>query len=189
MEYLMKLELYKFKVTGLLPLLTHNPASMSSGANGAVKAKKIPSPEEEAAGGLYRDAEGNFGVPSMGFRSGLLCGLKGKKVGKISAPMIFASSVFAVDDLSILIDPETEEPLRVYEIDKRRAIIQRNGVIRCRPRFPKWQCFLTLQIDADVLQAQQVEEHLNVAGQIIGVGDYRVERKGIFGKYMVELIE
>jgi len=184
----MNLILIKNKVTGIFSLLTHNPAQMQV-VNRGPKTKRIPSPEEEAAAGLYFDDDGNYCIPSIAFRSALLNGLKNKKVGKASAISVFQAAVFNMDELCILIDPETDEPLKEYKIDTRRAIVQRQGVMRSRPRFDKWGCYLTLSIDTDIVTPEQVEEHLNIAGQIIGVGNYRIEKRGPFGKFKVELVE
>lgn len=183
----MDLQVFRFKVTGLLPLLTHNPAGMGAQSNGP-KTKKIPTKEEEAKQGLYIDADGNFCLPSMAFRSSFLNGLKNKRIGKASAISVMQAAIFNVDEFCVLIDPDTEKPLTDYTIDSRRAIVQRQGITRNRPRFEKWGCYLNLDIDLDITQAEQVEENLNVAGQIIGVGDFRIERRGIFGRYKAELM-
>jgi hypothetical protein len=34
-----------------------------------------------------------------------------------------------------------------------------------------------------------VEEALNIAGQVIGVGDFRIEKRGTFGKFKAELVD
>jgi len=184
----MNLTIHKFKVTGLFPLLTHNPAQMG-GASRGPKTKKIPSPEEEAEIGTYRDEEGHYCIPSMGFRASFLNGLKNKKVGRSSAISVFQAAVFNIDELCVLIDPETDQPLEEYRIDTRRAVVQRQGVMRSRPRFEKWGCYLFLQIDEDIVSPEMVEENLNISGQIVGVGDFRIEKRGIFGKYRAELIK
>jgi hypothetical protein len=184
----MNLALYKFKITGIFPLLTHNPAGMNQPSTGP-KAKKIPTSEEEAKAGLYIDADGNYCIPSIAFRSALLNGLKGKKVGRSSAISVFQAAVFSVDELSVLIDPGTGKPLLEYSIDTRRAIVQRNGVLRSRPKFEKWGCHVHLEVDLDITTPQQVEEALNMAGQIIGVGDFRIERRGTFGKFSAKLVD
>lgn len=183
----MNLALCKFKITGIFPLLTHNPAGMQPNAN-SPKVKKIPTPEDEARTGLYLDDDGNYCIPSIAFRSALLNGLKGKKVGRSSAVSVFQAAVFNVDEYSVLVDPENDKPLREYCIDTRRAIVQRNGVLRSRPKFEKWGCYVHLEVDLDITTPQQVEEALNIAGQVIGVGDFRIEKRGTFGKFTAVLM-
>lgn len=180
------LERHRFRVWGDFPLLLHNPAQMRR--NEGVKQKKIPTPEEEAAAGLYL-VEGGFGIPSVAFRSALLNGLKNKKVGKASAISVFQAAVFNVDEFCLLIDGEGN-PLLKYGIDTRRAVVQRQGILRSRPRFEKgWGCILELEIDVDMVSPEQVVEHLNVAGLVVGVGDFRIEKRGPFGRFHVELMK
>lgn len=183
----MNLASCKFRITGIFPLLTHNPAGMQPNVN-SPKVKKIPTPEDEARTGLYLDDYGNYCIPSIAFRSALLNGLKGKKVGRSSAVSVFQAAVFNVDEYSVLVDPDTDKPLSEYCIDTRRAIVQRNGVLRSRPKFEKWGCYVHLEIDLDITNPQQVEEALNIAGQAVGVGDFRIEKRGMFGKFKAELM-
>lgn len=181
------LQRFKFRVTGDFPLLTHNPAQMRR-SDGGVKSKKIPSAEEEAEAGLYKIDEG-FALPSVSFRSALLNGLKNKKVGKASAISVFQAAVFNIDEHCLLIDGKGK-PIKEYNIDTRRAVVQRQGILRSRPRFEKgWGCLLELEIDTDMVSPEQVVEHLNNAGLVIGVGDFRIEKRGPFGRFHVELVK
>lgn len=183
----MNLEIVKYKITGDLPLLTKNAANMKIGRG--VKIKEIPTPEEEAKSGLYIDEEGNYCVTPIMFRQALLLSLSNKKVGKKPANIVFAAAVFTVGEYCPLIDPDTEESLKDYEIDIRRAVVQRQGVMRARPKFNKWGCKLFLQIDKKIISEQQVLEELNEAGITMGIGDYRIGRKGMFGRFHAELEE
>ena len=40
-----------------------------------------------------------------------------------------------------------------------------------------------LEIDTAILRPEQVDEALNLAGRIIGIGDYRPEKGGGFGRF------
>ncbi len=180
----------KFKIIGLSPLLCHNPASMVIDTAVKVKAKKIYDSKEEAEAGTYKDTAGRYVFPTMAFRSSLLEGLKGKKINKMSAPN-FVSACVSINDQQefvTLCDPATFEPLTSYTVDVRRVVIQRAGVMRSRPRFEKWACILSLQLDVDSLTPKLIEESLNNAGAMIGVGDFRPSKKGMFGKFKAELI-
>jgi len=183
----MKLTEYKFKVTGQFPLLTHNPASMS--VKTGPKTKKVPSAEDEAEAGTYRDEEGRFCIPSVAFRSALLTGLKGKKVGKVGAATVFRPAVFNADEMTVILDAKTMKPITSYVIDARRAMVQRNGIIRRRPRFEGWAAIVRFLIDEEITTPQQIAEHLNIAGTTTGVGDFRIERNGQFGSFTAELME
>lgn len=183
----MKLEKFKFQITGISPLLCSNPAKMTGG-NPTMGRKKIPSPEEEAKAGAYILSDGRFYLPSIHFRMGLLYAVSGKKVGKRSARQIIAAAVFNSTDKSILLDPETKKPLKEYTIDTRRAVVQKAGIMRSRPCFEKWATDVEFDIDTDLLSPKVVEENLQEAGILSGCGDYRPQRQGMFGRYQASLI-
>jgi len=179
--------LVKFKITGTRPLLTHNPESMKDGNSDTPSKKKKYLPTEEAEKGVYYNEKRNYCLVSSAFRTALLSGLKNKKIGKTAAKSIYQAAVFNIDDLSVLIDPKTEKPLKKYIIDSRRVMLGKKGIIRHRPRFEKWGCFIHFHMDPEVLDKKTLEESLNEAGRIIGVGDYRIERGGPFGSFTAKL--
>lgn len=183
----MKLVKFKFSITGLSPLLVSNPAKMKGGQP-TMGRKTIPSPEEEAKSSTYQLSDGRFYLPSIQFRMGLLYAVAGKKVGKRSARQIVAASVFNSTDKSILIDPDTNKPLKDYTIDTRRAVVQRQGIMRSRACFEKWATEVEFEIDTDLLSEKVVAENLNEAGILSGCGDYRPSRQGPFGRYQAQLL-
>jgi hypothetical protein len=186
----MALENHIWKIVGDFDLLTHNPANMRRPTEtGAVKGKKIPTADAEAEAGLYPLKDGTYAFPSVGCRSSLLNGLKNKKVGKASAISVFQAAVFNDTEWCQLLDRKTEKPLKEYTVDSRRAVVQRQGIIRSRPRFSEWMFKLDLLVDTEMVSVDQVTDNLNVAGKIIGIGDFRVEKRGPFGRFHAELVE
>lgn len=165
----------------------HNAAAMGSGQNTKLGAKKIPSPADEAEAGAYRMASGQLYVPTIAFRSALLNAAKGLKINKKAASMIFAASVFVIEEYCPLFDAEGN-PLHEYSIDSRRAVVQRQGIIRSRARIEEWNCVLALEL-TEMVGVAQVTQGLEMAGKIIGVLDFRVEKKGWFGLFKPELME
>jgi hypothetical protein len=179
-----------FRVTGLSPLLVNNPAGMTRSDPNTVGTKKIPTPEEEAKAKLYVNADGNYYILSEAFRSSIIGkggGASGRKMGKRSAISIVSGALFTVEPHAVLLDPDTWKPLKKYEIDTRRAVVQNQGVLRSRPMFPKWGVRIPLDLDQDFLQPNTVLELLNLSGKIAGVGDFRPQHKGAFGRYQCEI--
>lgn len=187
------METIRLKITGTRPLLMHNGAAMmpDEGADtkGAV-VKKIPTPEEEAQRGAYRFPDGTLYLPAEAFRSSMIEAAKGRKFGKRSAPDVVAGSVFVTSDTVALID-DRGTPMTRYEIDVRRAVIRSTGgsVVRARPRLDKWAAVLELEFDPDFVRPDHIVQLAEIAGRIIGVGDYRGgKRRGPFGRFAVELM-
>lgn len=182
------MELVTFKITGLSPLLQHNPAAMASGSDDSLKGKKRYDRDEEAAASVYRTATGEFYHPSIAFRAAIFKACTGRKIGKMSAKTVVSASVFPAERHCILIDPETEKPLTEYEIDSSSVVVNKARVIHHRGMFPKWATMFVAEIDTEMLpKLEVVQELLNIAGKIAGVGDWRVEKLGTFGRFKAEL--
>jgi hypothetical protein len=180
------MKLVSFWVQGLSPLLTNNPAAMQKKENKGAKtaAQRIPDAETEAERGAYRNERGELCLPAVSFRSAMLSAAKGLKYGKMSAISVTQASVFVAEDFCVLVDPETREPLKTYVIDSRRAVVNRkDGIVRSRPRMNRWATQLVLEIDEAFTPMENHTDVLNRAGRLIGVGDFRVERRGWFGRF------
>lgn len=176
------------KTIGLGSLLIHNPAGSMKLGSGGAEVKKIPSPKEEAEAGLYINEDGKLYFPSAGYRGGLFTAGKGRKIGKVSAISIIGAAVECVEDQTLLIDPDTELPLPLeYEVDIRRVVLgvgkTAKGILRARPKFNKWGGFIKYRYNSDFIDAKTIFELTKIAGIVAGLGDFRPEKKGPFGKY------
>ena len=185
----MALEVYRYRVEGVSSLLMHSPEAMMEVGPAGPTARKIPTAEEEAEKGAYRDGEGFLYLPSAAFRASLMHGAGGRRIGRTAARTVLAGSVFNTEPRTRLLDPETGEKLRSYRVHRSRVVVQRASIIRARPELERWGCLLELEVDLDFTNARQVEELLNISGRISGVGDFRPERRGPHGRYRAELIE
>jgi len=179
-----------FRLTGTTPLLTHNPSGMKPSDVGIGK-KKIPTAEEEAAAGLYRNREGLFALPIIAVRSSLLGGCVGRRIGKVGAMRVIGPAVSydIQDEWLPLLDPRTQVPLKNYEIFVVRAVVNRkSGVLRARPMFRNWMVDAPLLVDTESARAEMVLEIFTFSGREVGLGDWRPQKSGIYGKYTATLI-
>ena len=186
-----------FRITGMSPLLMHNPAGGMSAPSKDLKVKKIPSPEEEAEASTYRmpSANGDKGqlyAPSIALRSSLIDGGLNQKLGKESLRGLLAQVVFVVDEFCPLTHPDTGEPLVDYEVDTRRAVIQGNGIMRSRAKLPEWATEISLEYDPDLIETRHILAAFELAGRRVGILDYRPRcpkgKGGPFGRYQAELV-
>lgn len=186
------MDLVRFRVTGVSPLLMNNPLSMRGG-QATVGAKKIPSPEEEAASKVYRLPDGQLYLGATALRSSVIDGGKGLRLGKLGASGILSSAVFVTREECPLVDPATGEPVRAYAIDTRRVVVQNQGIIRARPSVWPWQCEVEFEFEAEQLTTDHILRFFATAGKVVGVGDYRPRcprgKGGPFGRYTVDLVE
>lgn len=181
-------EVWQFAITGISPLLMHNPAGMGRQAAGGMARKTIPTPEDEAEAAAYRLEDGGLYFPSIGFRSALWTGASGRKIGKMTARNAVAQAVFNIDDKTLIVNPETGEQITDYEILVTRVVVQKSGIHRARPMIAKWGAVLNLEIDTDVLGPSEVAQGLNIAGRAVGVGDWRPEKRGPYGRFTAEIL-
>jgi hypothetical protein len=170
-------------VDGRSPLLTHNPASMGT-APEVGKGSRVPKAEDEAEAGTYRMQNGAFALKGESFRATIL-GAAGAWKAKRSSMKSALSHITVCEEL-VPLQYRDGTPIKSYAIDARRAIIQRQGIIRRRPRYDEWSCCFTVEFDPNlVVDPKLICDILSDAGGRIGVGDYRPQKNGWFGRFSV----
>ena len=160
------------KIKGIAPLLVHK--FMEQKDDEARQKDQVYDPVEDAEKALYKNKSGCF-APSTWIEACLRDTAKTFKKGRGSLKNVFLSSVF--------IDPD-EIPLnkKTYdEIDKRPVVIQRNRIVRSRPKFNTWELEFSINYDETRLPKNTLKQVLEEAGQTKGIGDYRPK----FGRFEV----
>jgi hypothetical protein len=74
-----------------------------------------------------------------------------------------------------------------YLIDSRPVVIPATkGRIMChRPRFNEWGISFDIEYDNVLLKESELRKVIDDAGSRVGLLDFRPERKGPFGRFMV----
>ncbi len=78
-----------------------------------------------------------------------------------------------------------------FEIDKRSAV-NRNikaRIITVRPKWQNWNTEFILSVDNDTITEETVKTIVENAGSYIGIGSYRPEHNGPFGRFKVDSFE
>jgi hypothetical protein len=180
-------------LTGTAPLLMHNerladPTSKYAKGMKALTGKRKKTDEDHAEikraewwGGLYTNAEENeVVVPVDWILAMALAGAKKSKDG----PKV-KSGVFEVTPEFPLAYEGKRELGKLFDdgrfVDYRGVGVNGKRVMRCRPRFPNWELKIELDYDENVLDARELRQFVAVAGQLIGIGDYRPR----FGRFTV----
>jgi hypothetical protein len=175
-----------FHIVGMSPLLQNNPLNFIGGDEQAsLAAKKKYNDEEEARLRLYITKDGHYYHPSISFLRSMAKAVSGLKYGKVSAPMLIRGSVFVAHPQTILLDLDGN-PAKDYLLDKQPVVVSHARIARVRPMWPEWQCDLSLEVDVARITEDQVRAALELAGRIIGVGDFRPEKGGPYGRFRVE---
>ena len=182
----MRPEIVTFKIVGISPLLQNNPANFIGVAESAALAtKKQYDDKEEARLRVYLDEEGIYYHPSQAFIKAMVKAVAGRKFGKIFATKAISGSVFIVEPHCTILGADGK-PAKEYTIDRQPVVVGKARVLRCRPCWPKWSMNVALDIDTAIISREQVGESLSLAGRTIGIGDYRPEKSGGYGRFRVE---
>jgi len=172
---------YKCEITGVTPLLHNKPEEYGFDEQWIEK-KANSDWEKEALKKLYIDMDGNIYQPATHLERALI--EAGKKIrvkgqGKATYSKLFGSMI-TIPQLDI---PHQKTD---YEIFKTLVVIPstKGRVMRYRPMFKEWILEFDIEIEEEI-DVKAVKEALEIAGKYVGIGDWRPEKKGKFGKFQV----
>jgi hypothetical protein len=192
-------QVVKLEITGVGSLLMHNPASMRKPEQDKLQrgGKKIPEPYDEAKAGLYALPNHQLYLKSDMFReAGLIAAADARdpsRKGRATMTKRFAASVFLCSEHCPLFRANGKANVPItdsdedWEIDMRRVVIQKNGILRSRPKITDWRCVLEFEYDEEMIDPGVILQIMQGSGKTPGVGDYRIGKKGPFGRYTVAL--
>jgi hypothetical protein len=141
----------------------------------AVEKKAAKSPEDDYRESLYPFPGGGFGFPAVGFKSAMVSACRfaeGVKMTELRGALHIIGDMVKIEG-----EPRPREDMVRVGM----------GVadIRYRGEFPKWRAQLTITFNTSVISAEQIANLLNIAGFGVGVGEWRPERNGSFGRFHV----
>jgi len=61
-------------------------------------------------------------------------------------------------------------------------------VLKCFPVINEWAGEVVFTVLDDIITLDVLKEHLDVAGQFIGVGSFRPANRGIYGRFVVDSV-
>lgn len=136
---------------------------------------------------FFDDATQTFYMPSDHIRMSLIGagGYVKSKVGNARKSMKnVVAAMFTVIPEKIVI-PEFDE------IDKRSAVNKnvKARVMVVRPKWNKLEVSFEILIDDDTITKETVEQLLDYSGRYVGIGSYRPEHTGSFGRYEIKKLE
>ena len=192
---------YQVTIRGARPLITHNgatgldtrlPANVEKaeitrkrGSNRtATDAERLK--ELECQTSLWLDARGAATIPEGAIRACIEAGARKLKQGPQVREGLMVEGVQSFD-----YDRE-ELGSTVEELGKRAqfttaVVVQRSRILRTRAKFDEWSCAFTLDCDDEIVDQEQLEMWLDIAGRRIGLGDWRPEKSGTYGRFEAEV--
>jgi hypothetical protein len=184
----------KVTISGLTPLLmnrftSENEVAVSGGTRVSIQGEK-GTPREQAVKKAYIDKNGALYVPGANIFASLIAAGTFQKAGKSKLTTQKTSLVPAgigLDDIICSLTTADGEALTEWEVDSRSVVIpSTGGRIMChRPRVDQWRLSFSLDLDTTMFTPKLARLLVDDAGKKIGLGDYRPQRKGPFGRFVV----
>jgi hypothetical protein len=181
-------------IVGLSPLIVHRfsekaKKQMLDAMQGrkAPRENKDPKAEYEAA--FYRmteNAKDGYGFPVIAFKAATIGGARfysGVKMTELRQALFFRGEV-GVDG---------QQLAKIVGKPHMREDVVKIGMsgadLRYRPEFPEWKTVLDVTYVASLITRNSVLSLINAGGLGVGVGEWRVERKGDFGTYQIDMTQ
>lgn len=173
----------ELRLVGSSPLIVHKWSEkakkqmLDKQMKRANPGKSAKDPEEDYRESLYIRDDGSYGFPAVGFkaaavRAGTYCDMK----------MVFLRGAFHVEGDLVKIEGEPQPREDMVRVGMGTADI------RYRPEFPKWETTLQITYNSRALTSEQIVHLFEVAGFAVGVGEWRPEKDGQFGRFRVEAL-
>lgn len=178
------MEKLNVRIEGTSPLLMHRFPMGEEDAKS--KAKNQKKNEDDVESYLYVDEEGKLVQPSIHIistlkKAGAKYQIPGQ--GKLTYKNIMGSG-------AVIIEPDMiPHEIQEWKIDRRPVVVQRARIVRQRPVLNSWALSFRVEYDEDEIPKAVLKELLDYAGRRVGIGDFRPERGGSFGRFIVTKFE
>ena len=193
---------YNIEIKGIRPIIMHNgaagldnrsPANIEKaeiarkrGSN-RTAADDARLAELECQTALYLDQGGAPTLPAAMIRAAIETGARKLKQGpQVREGLIVDSIDEFIYDRNLGADVETLGKSVQFTTG---VVVQRSRVLRTRAKFDDWGLRFTVEADDELVDEAQLAAWLDIAGRRIGVGDWRPEKSGDFGRFETVSIE
>lgn len=180
-------------IKGTSPLLMNrmSPEQLLALHTGDKKKFKVrPQPREEAQSRAYLTEDGIPYLPTENFMAclisaGMYIRLDGKRQMSTRTSTMLPGFLSIENPYLPLMGQN--QSAATWEVDMRQGRNPNGGEAVCiiRPRFDQWLFSVSMLIDIDSIAEDVIRELIDVAGSRIGLGDFRPQRRGVYGKFKV----
>lgn len=179
-------QVFSFHIRGVSPLIHHawSEKGLRQMRMTAAERKKQPKvardPQTEAAGAMYILPDGSPAFPMLAFKTALISAAH-KDLG-IEKTLV-KKAIFIP---SRAYEPGLLARLKCSEPHIREDIVRVGAAqtdLRYRPQFDEWQVNVVLEVDTELLSEQDIINLVNRAGFSVGVGEWRPEKGGEYGRF------
>lgn len=194
---------FKGKIKGIRPIIMHSAAGLNPRLPANIEKSQITSrpgknraeaddarlAEIECLLSLWLDAETPT-IPATAIRSCIETSARKLKQGpQVREGLIVLESSFTYDKerygegLNELVKTTQFQSVVVNPSNKSR-------LIRTRAKFDTpWECDFVLDVDDELVDKAMLERWLDIGGRRIGLGDWRPEKSGSYGRFETESLK
>jgi hypothetical protein len=173
-------EKIKVQIEGTTPILFNR--FRDTQIEGKSKKRTGAIAESDIEDKLYKYEE-KICIPSVYLKNCIMEASKQFKIvgkGKSTYSKIVASTV-DVSPFMIELNVKKYEVFRISAVNP----MTKGRMMTERPKFDKWGCEFEIILNDPAVPSSVINEILEHAGKYVGVGDWRPEKKGMFGKFMI----
>jgi hypothetical protein len=144
-------------------------------------------PFEIAEAKIYLGLKGKPMIPQPNLLRCIVNGGKFHKIGKSQVTTEKKSMLYACIDIEGAEIPLIHE--QPWRVDTRAVVIPSTGgrILTHRPMFDDWKLKFVLMIDTELMSPKLMRAIVDDAGKRIGLGDFRPDKKGPYGRFVVTL--
>jgi hypothetical protein len=175
------------RITGISPLIQHQWCNKAlqmmrdKHAGKKTKNREVRDCEAEGREAMYVTDSGSPGVPAMAIKSAIISAAH-RDIG-VERTLVKKSLFLVCSDSKMVLEMDCDEP--VIKEDAVR-VGQGSADLRYRPYFHRWAVDLTFEIDAELLRVEDLLNLIDRAGFGVGIGEWRPEKGGEYGRFQVD---
>ena len=176
---------YKATIQGTTPLLMNRPNQLEISDKSKDVKRENRTSKEMAEDKLYKDANGKIYIPATHIQGSLIGAGKQKKMGgKGSAKATYSKVVgyaVQINPFEILHKKTKWDVFSILAVNP--TTHGRNPLHR--PILKEWEADFEVSFDEDQIEPSVLKEIFDIAGKFVGIGDWRPEKKGPYGKFQL----
>ena len=162
------------EIVGACPIIFHRWSCEDVASKSAAKKGSKEKKSDNLEAYIYRDEDGHICIPGEYLRMSMVYASKFRqdpRSPRKSAFDLFKAGIVPLTELAKINGGTKNWDF----VDQRRVVIQRNSVTRMRPSFLKeWSADFQMMVNVpEYIDFQFFSEVLEMAGRLIGVGDFR----------------
>ncbi len=187
--------LYRIRIEGISPIIQHSASGLddlqpinqeikaiTSSRGSRTEAEDARLRQLETIASLWLDANEQPTIPAAAIRSNIEKAARKRREGpQVREGLVVTSTAFEYDNERY---GDTLEELQKSAQFTVPVVVQRNRIMRTRAKFDlPWACVFEIDADDELVSESLLTEWLDIGGRRIGLGDWRPEKSGQYGRF------